>query len=88
MSCLIIGEMTALTNSQLLQYSNATRIFLQVQAFNQDIRTRRIAGNNTLSYYVFVNNTERALYTQGQFILSQNNPTGAAAGLYNDVVQI
>lgn len=82
----MFGEMTGLTNSQYLIYSDAARIFFRVQAFNQNIRTRRIAGNKTLSYYVFTDNTERILYRQGQFILSQNDPTNTA--LYEDVVQI
>ena len=86
MSDLMFGEMTGLTNSQYLIYSDAARIFFRVQAFNQNIRTRRIAGNKTLSYYVFTDNTERILYRQGQFILSQNDPTNTA--LYEDVVQI
>jgi hypothetical protein len=86
MSDLMFGEMTGLTNSQYLIYSDAARIFFRVQAFNQNIRTRRIAGNKTLSYYVFTDNTERILYRQGQFILSQNDPTNTA--LYQDVVQI
>lgn len=88
MACFNVGSMTGLTNSQLLGYSNATSIFLRVQAFNQNIRTKRLAGATGISYYVFANNTEAALYRQGQFLLSQNDPTGAAAGTYNDVVEI
>lgn len=88
MSCFIVGSMTGLTNSQRIEYGIATSIFLRVQAFNQDIRTRRIAGNKTLSYYIFVDNTEMTKYRQGQFILTQNDPAGVLAGLYNDVVQI
>uniref|UniRef100_A0A6C0ANP4 Uncharacterized protein n=1 Tax=viral metagenome TaxID=1070528 RepID=A0A6C0ANP4_9ZZZZ len=88
MSDLIIGQMTGLTNSQFLQYSDAARIFLRVQAFNQAIRIKRIAGNKTISYYTFVDNTERTLYKQGQFILSQNDPISAAGGLYDDIAEI
>jgi hypothetical protein len=88
MACFNVGYMTGLSNTQLLGYSNATSIFLRVQAFNQNIRTRRIAGNKTLSYYSFANNTEAALYRQGQFLLFQNDPIGAAAGTYNDVLEI
>jgi hypothetical protein len=88
MTDLMFGEMTGLTNSQYLIYTDAARIFFRIQAYNQNIRTKRIAGNITLSYYIFADNTERILYRQGQFILSQNDPTGAAAGLYNDVAQI
>lgn len=86
MTDLMFGEMTGLTNSQYLIYTDAARIFFRVQAFNQNVRNKRIAGNKTLSYYVFADNTERVLYRQGQFILSQNDPTNTA--LYQDVVQI
>jgi hypothetical protein len=86
MTDLMFGEMTGLTNSQYLIYSDAARIFLRVQAYNTDIRTRRIAGNKTLSYYIFADNTERIMYRKGQFILSQNDPTNTS--LYQDVVQI
>ena len=86
MTELMFGEMTGLTNSQYLIYTDAARIFFRVQAFNQNVRNKRIAGNKTLSYYVFADNTERVLYRQGQFILSQNDPTNTA--LYQDVVQI
>ena len=88
MSCFIIGEMTGLTNTQLLQFSDASRVFLRVQAFNQIIRSKRIAGNKTLSYYIFANYAEKNAYRIGQFTLTQNDPTGAAAGLYNNVDEI
>jgi len=88
MACFNVGSMTGLSNTQVLAYSNATSIFLRVQAFNQNIRGRRLAGATGITYYSFVNGTEATLYRQGQFILFQNDPTGAAAGLYNDVVQI
>lgn len=88
MSGFIIGEMTGLTNTQLLQYTDASRIFLRVQALNQSIRNKRIAGNKTLSYYIFADYAEKNAYRIGQFILTQNDPTGAEAGLYNDVEEI
>ena len=88
MSCFIIGEMTGLTNTQLLQYTDASRVFLRIKAFNQDIRTKRIAGNKTLSYYIFAGYAEKNAYRIGQFILTQNDPAGAALGLYNDVDEI
>lgn len=82
----MFGEMTGLTNSQYLIYTDAARIFFRVQAFNQNVRAKRLAGNKAISYYIFANNTERVLYRQGQFILSQNDPTNTA--LYQDVEQI
>jgi hypothetical protein len=88
MSCFIIGEMTGLTNTQLLQFSDASRVFLRVQAFNQNIRSKRIAGNKTLSYYIFANYAEKNAYRIGQFTLTQNDPISAAGGLYNDVEEI
>jgi hypothetical protein len=88
MSCFIIGEMTGLTNTQLLQYSDASRVFLRVKAFNQNIRSKRIAGNKTLSYYIFADYAEKNAYRIGQFTLTQNDPNGAAGGLYNDVDEI
>lgn len=86
MSDLMFGEMTGLTNSQYLIYTDAARIFFRVQAFNQNVRNKRLAGNTTLSYYIFKSNTERTSYRQGQFILAENDPTNAA--LYRDVEQI
>ena len=88
MSGFIIGEMTGLTNTQLLQYSDASRVFLRIQALNLDIRNKRIAGNNTLSYYIFADYAEKNAYRIGQFILTQNDPIGAAGGLYNDIDEI
>lgn len=79
------GLMTGLTNSQVLIYSNAVNTFLRIQAFNQDIRTRRLAGNKTLSYYIFKEGEETS-YRQGQFILTQNNPNSFAN--FQDVEKI
>ena len=87
MSCLILGSMNGLTQSQKLQYTQAASTFIRVRNFNTTVKTNREAGNKSLSYYVFTNNTEKALYILGQFVLSQNNPTGARNGEYNDVVQ-
>jgi len=88
MSDLIMGQMTGLTNTQLLQYSGAGRVFLRIQAFNKDIRNKRIAGNKTLSYYMFADYAEKSAYRIGQFVLTQNDPVGASAGLYDDVDEI
>jgi len=78
--------MKGLTNSQLLQYSNATSTYQRIQAFNLLIRNKRIAGNKGVSYYVFANATEQTLYRQGQFLLVQNDPINAAS--YAEVVKI
>jgi len=86
MSCLILGDMKALTPSQRLQYSKAISIFRSVQAFNNKVKGQRRAGNTEATYYVFADNVERTLFTQGQFILTQNDPTNAA--LYASVVKI
>jgi len=80
--------MNGLTQSQKLQYTEAATTFIRIQALNDAIKTSRQLGNKSLSYYVFTNNTEKALYRLGQTILSQNDPSGAANGYYNDVVQI
>ena len=82
----MVGKMTGLTNSQYLIYSDAVRIFFRIQEFNNNVRTKRIAGNKGISYYAFVDNKERTMYRQGQFILFENDPANIA--LYQDVVQI
>jgi hypothetical protein len=78
--------MKALTPSQRLHYAQATSIFTRVQAFNNAVRGQRLAGNTQISYYVFVDNTEKTMFTLGQFILTQNDPSNAA--LYATVRQI
>jgi chorismate-pyruvate lyase len=80
--------MNGLTQSQKLQYTAAAATFIRIQAFNDTIKTNRQLGNISLSYYVFANNTEKETYRLGQFVLSQNDPSGATNGYYNDVVQI
>jgi hypothetical protein len=86
MSCLILGDMKALTPSQKIHYAQATTIFKRVQAFNLIVRGKRLAGNTDVSYYVFVDNTERTLFRLGQIILTQNDPINA--NLYLTVEQI
>ena len=87
MSCFTVGQMKALTNKQVLLYSQAQSTFLRIQAYDADIRIKRIAGNKTLSYYVFQEG-EQALYNMGQNLFYQNDPVNAANGLYNSVVKI
>jgi hypothetical protein len=86
MTCFKLGDMKALTPSQRLQYSQATSIFTRVQAYNNVIRGKRLAGNTQVSYYVFNDSTEKTMFTLGQFILTQNDPTNAV--LYATVKQI
>lgn len=85
MSCFIVGSMKGLTNAQLIMYNQATSTFRRIQAYDADIRTKRIAGNKSLSYYIFQEG-EKSLYTMGQFLLNQNDPINAAN--YQDVVKI
>ena len=77
--------MTGLTNNQLIKYNQATSTFLRIQAYDTNIRSQRLAGNKTLSYYIFQEG-EKPLYTMGQFLLNQNDPNNAAN--YLDVVKI
>ena len=87
MSCFLVGNMKALTNKQVLLYSQAQNTFLRIQAYDKDVRGKRIAGNKTLSYYTFQQG-EQALYNMGQSLFYQNDPVNAATGLYNSVVKI
>jgi hypothetical protein len=86
MSEITLGNMKALTYSQLNQYKQAMALFIRVQAYNQIVRNKRLAGNKEISYYTFANNTEETMFTLGQFLLVQNNPTNAS--LYNLIVKI
>ena len=88
MSCFVIGSMKALTYSQRAKFSQAASDFYRIKTYNTDIRYKRNAGNKSLSYYTFVNAAEKASYTLGQFVLTQNDPVGASNGNYNDVIQI
>jgi hypothetical protein len=88
MSCLILGQMKALTPSQKLQYSQATSVFTRVQAYNANIVSLRGAGNTEVSYYVFRDNAEKTFLKEGLYILTQNDPAGVAAGRYTVVKEI
>ena len=78
MPCFIAGIMKAMTTSQLKQYSEAQTTFLRINTYNQEIRTRRLAGDISATYYVFKDSNERNVYIQGRFLLIQNDPTNAA----------
>ena len=69
-----IGNMIGLSNSQRLYYSMSVAIFMRVRAFNQDVKNKRGAGNKSVTYYVFADNTEKTMYRDGQNILIQNDP--------------
>ena len=77
MSCFPLGKMKGLTYSQLLQYSYAVSIFKRVEAYNLAVAAKRAAGDSTQSYYVFSGQIEEAMYTQGFFLLVQNDPAYA-----------
>jgi hypothetical protein len=87
MSCLILGSMKGLTQTQKSQYTEAASTFLRIQDINDTIRIKRQLGNKSLAYYTFANNKEKTTYRLGQFVLSQNDPDGAANGYYDDVLQ-
>ena len=70
--------MKAMTTSQLKQYSEAQTTFLRINTYNQEIQTRRLAGDISATYYVFKDSNERNVYIQGRFLLIQNDPTNAA----------
>lgn len=87
MSCLILGSMKGLTQTQKAQYTEAASTFLRIQDINEAIKTKRQLGNKSLAYYTFANNKEKTTYRLGQFVLSQNDPVGATNGYYNDILQ-
>lgn len=85
MPCFIVGEMKGLTYNQMNKYSLAQNTFLRINNYNNEVKTQRILGNKTASYYVFKEG-EQMLYKQGQFLLTQNNPGSAA--LYQSVTKV
>jgi hypothetical protein len=85
MPCFIGGQMKGLTYTQMNKYSLAQNTFFRVENYNTNIRNKRIAGDKTASYYTFKEG-EQALYRQGQFLLTQNDPTNAR--LYQSVVKV
>jgi hypothetical protein len=66
--------MKGLGYAQLNRYTLAQSTFFRVEKYNTDIRNKRAAGDKTASYYTFKDG-EHALYREGQFLLTQNDPT-------------
>jgi hypothetical protein len=85
MPCFIGGQMKGLTYTQLNKYTLAENTFLRINNFNKAVVVKRNLGDKTVSYYVFKEG-EHALYRQGQFLLTQNDPTNAA--LYQSVLKV
>jgi len=85
MPCFIGGQMKGLTYTQLNKYGLAENTFFRIDNYNKDIRNKRTAGDKTASYYVFKEG-EQLLYKQGQFLLTQNDPTNA--GIYQGIVKL
>lgn len=85
MPCFIGGQMKGLSYAQLTKYSLAQSIFFRVEAYNTIIRNKRAAGDKTASYYEFKDG-EHILYRQGQFLLTQNDPTNA--NLYQSIAKV
>ena len=77
--------MNGLTNAQYILYSQAQSTFLRIQAYDANIRTLRLAGNKSLSYYIF-GEGEQSLYTMGQRLLIQNDPTNSSN--YQSVIKV
>jgi hypothetical protein len=71
--------------SQSQEYKNAAKFYQQVQAFNSNISTLRNQGQNTLSYYQFPTQEQKAQYNTGRFLLVQSYP--AEQNLFNPVQQ-
>lgn len=85
MPCFIGGQMKGLSYAQLTKYSLAQNTFFRVEAYNTIIRNKRVAGDKTASYYEFKDG-EHILYRQGQFLLTQNDPTNA--NLYQSIAKV
>jgi hypothetical protein len=77
MSCFPLGKMTGLTFSQLQKYSYAVSVFKRIEAYNAGISIKRAGGDLSQSYYEFIDSYEQAQYTQGLFLLVQNDPSYA-----------
>lgn len=85
MPCFIGGQMKGLTYTQVNKYSLAQNTFTRINEYNKAIVLKRVAGDKTASYYTFKEG-EQLLYKQGQFLLTQNDPTNAV--LYQGVAKV
>lgn len=85
MPCFNVGQMKALTYTELNKYSLAADTFIRINNFNKAVVVKRNLGDKTASYYVFKEG-EHTLYRKGQFVLTQNDPTNAA--LYQSVLKV
>lgn len=85
MPCFIVGQMKALSYSQMSRFSLAQSTFIRINEYNKTIVTKRVGGDKTASYYTFKEG-EEVLYKQGQFLLSQNDPTNVS--LYQSVAKL
>jgi hypothetical protein len=85
MACFIGGQMKALNYSQLTKYSLAENTFFRINNYNKEVILKRAGGDKTASYYTFKEG-EQMLYKQGQFLLTQNDPTNAV--LYQGVAKV
>lgn len=77
--------MKAISYSQMNKYSLAQSTFMRINEYNKAIVVKRVGGDKTASYYIFKEG-EELLYRQGQFLLSQNDPTNAA--IYQSVAKL
>jgi hypothetical protein len=77
--------MKGLTYTQVNKYSLAQNTFMRINEYNKAIVVKRVGGDKTASYYTFKEG-EELLYKQGQFLLTQNDPTNAV--LYQSVAKL
>lgn len=77
--------MKALSYSQMNKYSLAQNTFMRINEYNKAIVVKRVGGDKTASYYTFKDG-EEILYKQGQFLLTQNDPSNAL--LYQSVAKV
>jgi hypothetical protein len=85
MPCFIGGQMKGLSYIQMNKYTLAQNTFFRINNFNKEVLAKRLSGDTTASYYVFKEG-EHTLFKQGQFLLTQNDPTNAA--LYQSVLKL